>query len=481
MAGRKIETLSPEEIRERVDQVMSRWQTYPDFAHLFDALLRANGVSEREITQDYIRATGERISTSLVDSLQRGAHHPSYAFVSNIANHALLNLDSERLRPATGSIPAGDYRLALFTAAGLIEVTPDSISHWNQEVLAAWQRRLEHSQGGPRPTWGDLMSKLLAFHSQGGRRINQDFADAANALLAPTIPLAEERIGAFLTGRARPSAEERHALERVAGLNPEQMNLIETAVEDDRLSLTRTPLRSAFSRQLADLLASLRMAGISQSQLCRYTAAPGETVPELSEGTLSAWKLGKASPTQAFLRLLVGALERCHDRSGHRLVSPEAIRSLVGSAGFSEFDLTATSHDIIARIDASTRLKPLLSALRNAADVNAPRTAVLGVPAEGDPNGSLSYRPTLGAWERDASPHSPTPSQVHDLLTRYNHLLREKGQTELSPEEIERVIEVVRRDREDGLERGFSKRVQESHPTTGRRTITPDLDDTPRR
>jgi hypothetical protein len=262
---RREDHFSAEQIRQRVNRVMDAWRSHPDFAHLFDALLRANGVSEREFTENYIRATGERISTSLVDSVQRGATHPSYEFVSNIANHGLLSLDSERLRPAAGSVPAGDQRLALFTAAGLIEVTPDSISHWNQEVLAAWERRLDHTRAGSVPTWGDLMSKLLAFHSQGGRRTYQDFADAANALSAPAIVLQEQRIHHLLGGRTPPSADERHALERVAGLTIEQMNLIETAVEAGNLLLTRTLLPSPFSRQFADLLDHLRASGISQS------------------------------------------------------------------------------------------------------------------------------------------------------------------------------------------------------------------------
>lgn len=325
------------------------------------------------------------------------------------------------------------------------------------------------------------MSKLLAFHSQGGRRTHQDFANAANALSAPAVVLQEERISHLLAGRNPPSAEERHALERVAGLNTEQMNLIETAVEAGNLSLTRTPPRSAFSWQFADLLDRLRSSGISQRQLLRYTVAPGETVPQLSESSLSAWKVGRTNPTQAFLRILVDALERCHDRRGHRLVSPDEVRSLVESAGFTEFDMMATSHDIVARIDASSRLKPLLSALRNAADVNAPRTVVPGAPAESDQHGQPFGRASLAAWERDASAQSPTPSQVHDLLARYNDLLREKDQAELSTEEIERVIGVARRDREDGLHRGFARRVQESHPTTGRRIITPDIDDPPSR
>jgi hypothetical protein len=144
--------------------------------------------------------------------------------------------------------------------------------------------------------------------------------------------------------------------------------------------------------------------------------------------------------------------------------------------------MTATTHDIVARIDGATRLKPLLMALRHAVDINAARSVVRDIPAEGDlSEEQAGRRAQLEAWERDGTSASPTPSQVRDILTRYNNLLQEKGLQELIPAEIDRILQVAQRDREDGMERGFQKRAHQHSPPSPRTKLRPDLEDGPGR
>lgn len=176
MVGRGNGQLSPQDIRERVNGVMDASQSYLDFAHLFSALLTANDISHQSFAQSYSQATGQRLSTSLVGDISHGERQPTYAFASRIADHSLLlSLNSEKMRPG------GQHRMALFSAAGLIEVTPDSIRHWNEEVLANWQRQPMLSRAQAPLTWRELMGKLLSFHCQGGRLSQWDIAAAMNA------------------------------------------------------------------------------------------------------------------------------------------------------------------------------------------------------------------------------------------------------------------------------------------------------------
>jgi hypothetical protein len=130
----------------------------------------------------------------------------------------------------------------------------------------------------------------------------------------------------------------------------------------------------------------------------------------------------------------VSGLERCRDGENRRLVTDEEIRQLVSAAGFSLADLAATTHDVVGRIDVTTRTKPLLRALRNAADLNVPATAL----NNGDGgNGSVNFAVMVPQWENEAKPVSPTPSQVLDLLACYNELLQARGQVELTAEEMQ--------------------------------------------
>jgi hypothetical protein len=54
---------SQKKVRERVERVMDAWPSYPDFAHLFAALIEANGTSAAAFAQTastVIRSTQAR-------------------------------------------------------------------------------------------------------------------------------------------------------------------------------------------------------------------------------------------------------------------------------------------------------------------------------------------------------------------------------------------------------------------------------------
>jgi hypothetical protein len=449
---------------------MDDWRSYPDFAHLFDALLDANDISAPAFAQQCSQVTSAPIRGSEVNRLRNGAIRPPYPFVADIADHALLSLDPERIRPG------GDHRFALFAAAGLIEVTPDSINQWNDEVLARWRRR-DQTAALPPILWKELMGKLLSFHCQGGRWSRRDIADAVNGLPGSNCNVSSQRIKNILGNtNSVPTRAERQALETVAGLNMSQVHCIEAAVEDGILPLSRNPSPSRFSTQLSDILGRLQAAGISHRQLASHMIPLGQTEPELSLSTLLTSKNGKTNPTLATLRALVKALERCHDRAHCPLVTTDEIRQLAHAAGFTLDDLVATTHDIVGRINEATQLKPLLSALRNAADLNVAMPAIDSETARGDADNGARMAHSLRSWECLNQIHSPTAAQVAEILTRYNRLLRAGGKPELSSDEIQKVLEVAQRDREDGQQRGFRKRAQEHRPLSPRRTIRPDFD-----
>jgi ribosomal protein L12E/L44/L45/RPP1/RPP2 len=478
MAGKR-QGLTKEEIRERVDEIMDAWQSYPDFASFFSDLLDATGTTVRAFAQQYTEATGRRTNVSF---LRIGQLRPSYQFVSDIANHALLSLTPERLRPADEDHSAGDHRTALFTVAGLIEVTPESIRQWNQEVIGGWQRRCEQQPRDFQPTWGDLMHKLLGFQTQGRRLNHEEVASLVSAHITTDCTINTSRLSQLLNNGGVPSRGERLALAELAGLTPAQSDVIESAVQEGNLPLGMKAANSAFSTLFNTILARLAAYGITQEELSLSTVPPSASEPELQESAISMWKHAKSRPTLGSLRSLIHGLEHCHDQLHRRLISSEEVHQLVSAAGCSIDDLTATTHDIVARIDDRTRIKPLLSALRNAADLSVPTSAIDGTEAQSR-RAAESRRlvSRLKRWERDAEPETPTPEQARDLLTRYNRLLHANEQDKLSASEIQKVMTVARRDHPAPLPKGFRRITLQHTPLSPRRTMTPDLDDGPTR
>jgi hypothetical protein len=243
VASQRSEGLSIQETREGVNQVMEDWRSYPDFAHLFAALMQANDIPDQAFAQQYSQVTRPHLSESEVNRIRHGAIRPSYRLVANIADYALLSLDPERMRPG------GDHRIALFAAAGLIEVTPDSVKQWNEEVPASWQRQREQTAARPRITWRELMGKLLSLHGQHGRWSQRDIADAVNALSGSDSNVTVRRIKDILSNStALPTRAERLALEKVAGLDSSQIHCLETAKSAASSVLPQSNLEEHFVR-----------------------------------------------------------------------------------------------------------------------------------------------------------------------------------------------------------------------------------------
>ena len=144
----------PREIRKQVDAVMSRWRSYPNFAALLSALMEANGMSAAELSRQLRHDSGLAVSAVTVWQYRHGEIEPSYAFIQRLLACNPLHLDSDRIRLPEGEQPTGDLRFPFFAAAGLIEVTPDSISEWNREVMACHRRLVETNATPALPHWG---------------------------------------------------------------------------------------------------------------------------------------------------------------------------------------------------------------------------------------------------------------------------------------------------------------------------------------
>ena len=453
MVGKKRNSSSKEEIRERTARVMDAWQSYPDFAHFLNALLDANGLTTRSFAEQYTEATGRSIDMSM---LKVGRLRPSYQFIKDVSDHGLLSLSD-------ASRPGSDQRASLFAAAGLIEVTPESTRRWNHDVLANWQRRCEQQLSSTQPTWGELMRKLLEFQTQGWRWRYDEIVAAANTVKTGCV-LNVARASDLILGRTIPTQTERMALAQVAGLTPAQCAAIESAVEDKTLPLRR-PVRSAFSTLFSEILEKLATYGITQQQLAQRAVSYCGNEPALSRTTISMRKNCKNRPTLASLRSLICTLEECHDQLYRPIVSPEEIQQLRSAAGFSADDLTVTTHDIVGHIDETTRLKPLLSALRNAADLSVPPSAVDRAEAQPDHTiGTHRLVSRVNKWESSCAPEIPKPEQLRDLLERYNRLLQANGQAQLSDAEIKKVVAVAEREHPASLSAGGRRITLKVHP-----------------
>jgi hypothetical protein len=463
----KRESLSPDQKQERVDSVMSGWRSYPDFAHLFDALLQANQMTDSEFRSQFEKTTGHHISEKTIRNVRSGFQQPSYQFVSDLADHALLSLDPQRVQRPQEGLPPADLRVALFATAGLIEVTPESTAHWNEEVIAGWQRRLQSQSVTEKPVWREIMLKLLEFHMQGSRRTQADIVHDAHVPPDPNAPEFNlDRIRGILVNNGVPTAAERVGLAQAVGLNHDQITIIESAIENGQLEIGPRIRASPFSKLFDDLASRLRDNGITLRDISTRSTPLGGDTPAVAPTTLSNWRTGRTHPSLSAFRGLVRVLERFQNT-----VSQSEVEQLIKASGFSPAELSATTHDIVAKINGETRLKPLLASLRNASDldVSLPQVEV------------RHTNKSLAAWELEAIPDYPSQSQLLELLELYNSILRDKGQQELSAEEIQRVMTVGDRDREDGLARGFMKRAHEHRPPVARRTITPDFDSGPTR
>jgi transcriptional regulator with XRE-family HTH domain len=298
--------------------------------------------------------------------LRLGFQQPSHQFVSDLADYAILSLDPNRVQRQPGDSPSGDHRVALFTAAGLIEVTPESITHWNEEVIARLQRKLQKPSTNEKPYWREVMLKLIDFQMQGNRCDLADIAQAVRALPNPNVrAFTLDRLKAILMSNSVPTASERIGLARAVGLNDDQISLIETAVENGQIEIGPRIQATPFSRLFDDLASRLSDNDITLQELSTRSIPLGGDAPAVSPQTLSNWRTGRSNPSLSAFRGLVRVLERFQN-----VVSQAEIEQLINASGFSPAQLNDTTHDIIERINGDTKLKPLLVSLRNASDLD---------------------------------------------------------------------------------------------------------------
>lgn len=377
-----------------------------------------------------------------------------------LATNALY-LDPHRLEPANGTHPAGNQRLALFAAAGMIEVTPESVRQWNEEVLAGHRRLIESASDRALPRWGDVMTKLLSFHLQGDRQNYETIAARCNEAVSSV------RITLLLPNRRPPSESERLALYRYVGLDDNQVAYIEDGINSGIIPLGSFRQKTPFADALSPILDKLSTQGVSLRQLelrTKQLGVPG-TSP-VNQPDLSTWRNGKNRPGLAKLRSLIAVLRQFGAARMTNPVTPEEIEGLIAASGFHPRDLSDTTHQIIARIHDQTQIKPLLRALQSASDtcISADEVHRRGTEL----GYSLLSVPTLYRWEA-ASGDYPSGEQIRELLQTHKCLMRRNGFPPLSDEEIAKVVAVAERDYARWQSLSHAEKLTECRPSRPRR------------
>jgi transcriptional regulator with XRE-family HTH domain len=432
---------------------MANAAAFPDFAGLFDGLLVAADLSAPALARRWHEATGRATSADRIDACRRGVRRPTYEFVSDLLEYNLLGFEQDRITPGDGDRPPGPDRVAMFESAGLIEVTPGTTAHWNASVLAEHARYLA-SQPTRLPRWAEVANRLVAFHTQGERTTLAEFA-AGEAHALPGRRLET------VLAQGRATDEERQAVYRLVGLTPAQARYVEDGVAAGSIPLTTAARDTPFAVALRGTLQELADAGVSRRGLAARSHTPGD--PGVSQGQLSEWASGRRTPTLEGLRRFVRAL-RPFTLAPNPVLSPADVDRLVEAAGLRPEVLTDTTHDVIAQIGPHTQIKPLLRAIRSAADLEVPSLGGEGLPVPS----------RVREWERDGTAALPSADQVRELLHRYNRILNNRSLPELSASEIESVTEVAERTiTTAGRQRVWAERV-------GRRPVlSPTFGDTP--
>jgi hypothetical protein len=453
---------------------MDRWSSYPSFAALFDDLLAANGVSLKEFARDLADYSRVKRSGHNVREFRVGEREPPYDFIEEVLATNLLHFDPQRIQPEQGDQPSGAQRIALFAAAGIVEVTPASVREWNREVLAGHSRFVEEQPDAPRPRWGDIMTKLLSFHLQGGRRTIRHVADEIRAYEPDNITLSAERITTVLRNSRAANDKERAALYRYVQLDDNQIETIESGISTGRIPLGDTHRTTPLTEALNSVLDKLATQGVSMNQLAKFSqtlSVPGSSA--VRQPDLSAWRLGRSGLTLQKLRSLTATLRHFGPGRLRNPVTSEEIDCLVRASGFQVGQLTDTAHDIVAKIDDRTHITSLLQSIREAVDV---ATAVEDICALGAQRGyNVPAEALLKVWERPDNTY-PTGRQVRGLLEWYNQLIAENGYQPLSQDEVSRVVEVAERDYARWQRKSHAEKIAERNSTSRRRPPSASFD-----
>ncbi|MBX3443844.1 MAG: hypothetical protein KF774_15660 [Planctomyces sp.] len=474
MAKQGRDSLTHGQVRRQVDQIMDRWSSYPGFAALFDELLDANGASTNGFAQSLNDHGRSAWTEGRVRQYRIGERQPPYLFIEDLLATNLLHLDPQRIRPEQGDQPSGDQRVALFAAAGMIEVTPASVREWNREVLAGHRRFVEAHPDAPRPRWGDIMEKLLSFHLQGGRRSLGEIANEIKRFAPSDVKLTGPRI-LHVTHNDRPANhKERAALYHYVHLDPDQIAELERGIASDSIPLGH-PIRStAFTKALNDVIDHMAAQGVNMYQFTKVAktlSVPGGSAVRPSD--LSSWRLGRTELTLQKLRSFIATVHHLNQGRLADPVTPEQLSAMVASAGFQPSQLTATTHDVVAGIDGKTRISSLLQSLREAVDVSMALEDICALGAQRGYN--VPATALLKVWERPDNTY-PTGRQVRGLLEWYNQLITENSYQPLSPDEVSRVVEVAERDYERWQRKSHAEKVAERNPAHRRRPPSPSFD-----
>ncbi len=415
---------SEERKRSEVGKVMECWndqQRFPTFAPMFDALLKANdNMSARDFSIQLSRMSGRAYGHAAIQCLRDGTGQPTYQFAKDVIETNILNLDPQRIQPLNG-MPMGDQRIAFFTKAELIEVTPETMQAFNADVMASVKRHIDR---GNRPHWSDIIRKLVEFRTQGERDsvvdIQRRLQAGSDAELFPTKDMLPNILGK----NACASKDQRDALYREVGLSRDDAAYLNDMLAKKNISeeiLPGNPTR--FSTQLDDILS--RLVGFASLQdLQRASVDLVTNRPRILGSQLSLLRQGKGpNATRAKLRAMLDVLEPWAGE--HRPLQAQELDTLAANAGFTRTQLAFSPRDLITKADeATTDIHALLSDIRYTREVGLTldqaadrgRMTALGVSLSAD---------QINSWET-AIKTCPTREQVSELLGRYNGAMVER-------------------------------------------------------
>jgi len=439
--------LDIEQIRSSVNALMACHQQYETFNGLLDALMNANdNLSDSKLADEL------GCEQFTVTSARQGTPEASYDFITK-----LVELKSNPL-----NIDQQNHRHILYAKAGFIEVTEESIATHNEDVLSGLKKLVypNHPILEPKtdpaklPQWGDVIKKLASFQLQAKTWVNiraEAVVVNRGSVVDPVkfrdIP-AVGRIANLVANEVKPHDPERLFLERALGLSAEQSKTLKDYHLDTGIKAKPTP----FSQMLSAIIDDLGRG--TQKRMVTLSKDPvsGESIHKTTFYRLRHG-IGE-SPTIVTLRCLFRALDAYADKGR---ISPEKINQLLvladgkylpddgdqlkGLAAASRFKFSATSHQVIAAIDAQnepTKIGNLLAALSAASDISLTQDEIgehLGVS-----------KATWGMWERRVQ--VPIPTHVDAALSYFSLVMtrRSNGHDRLDIEERERVLLVARRD-----------------------------------
>ncbi len=463
MHKRRI-TLGEDRALLAVQEIIGQWNDYQDFAGLFNSLMGCNQLTNRDLERQLASALGRKsYSYVSLGGYRNGAQQPPYRFIEDLlsAQPNPLHLDTQA------------HRIPLFTKAGLVEVTPETIAVFNCDVLMRAQQRLEKNE----VTWSQVVHKLLDFHMQGGRR---SFPDIAGELAhqAPESQLPAPLLTNIVNGRSNAAPAQRQAIYSYLGLDKQQAVMLDGYYGRERLMTACVApkdegRRSPFNAKLDEILTKLSAQKISSVQIAERSRDPASGVLRIHRPYLTQWR-NTITPTLFNMRVLIEVLN-AYAKEGIACTEMD-VQELVELSPYTQQQLNNTSHDVIANIRRGTPIKDVLKAIRNASDIGMSVDDIFRIDI---PSAQPAVRITANDVERWENKEAATPNetQVRELLRRYNFVLALKGNPTLHDSQIDRVASW---NLDNTLEQWEGKTPEQRHaamkPRNWRELIKPDVE-----